>query len=136
MPGLTGEATAGGVGRHWCGHRASCRACWPPAEVNALTGALRTDRDRAMVALMVHGGLRRCEVLGLRFEHVQVGDRRVFVADGKGGHQRLVPVADAFFTTLAAYLSSERPTEAIDDHVFVVLKGPQQGSAVDRGRAR
>jgi site-specific recombinase XerD len=28
----------------------------------------------------------------------------VFVADGKGGHQRLVPVADAFFTTLAAYL--------------------------------
>ena len=98
-----------------------------PAEVSALTGALRTDRDRAMVALMVHGGLRRCEVLGLRFEHVQVGDRRVFVADGKGGHQRLVPVADVFFTTLAAYLSSERPTEAIDDHVFVVLKGPNRG---------
>ena len=98
-----------------------------PAEVSALTGALRTERDRAMVALMVHGGLRRCEVLGLRFEHVQVGDRRVFVADGKGGHQRLVPVADVFFTTLAAYLSSERPTEAIDDHVFVVLKGPNRG---------
>ena len=33
-----------------------------PSEVTALTGALRTDRDRAMVAL-IHGGLRRCEVL-------------------------------------------------------------------------
>ncbi|HON76283.1 MAG TPA: tyrosine-type recombinase/integrase [Dermatophilaceae bacterium] len=98
-----------------------------PVEVAALTGALRTDRDRAMVALMVHGGLRRCEVLGLRFEHVQVGDRRVFVADGKGGHQRLVPVADVFFTMLASYLTRERPKESVDDHVFVVLKGPHRG---------
>ena len=37
-----------------------------PAEVDALTAALRTHRDRAMVAAMVLGGLRRCEVLGLR----------------------------------------------------------------------
>jgi integrase len=43
-----------------------------PAEVDALTGALRTHRDRAMVAAMVLGGLRRCEVLGLR-----LGDLRV-----------------------------------------------------------
>ncbi|MDO5500889.1 MAG: tyrosine-type recombinase/integrase [Propionibacteriaceae bacterium] len=98
-----------------------------PAEVVALTGALRTDRDRAMVALMVHGGLRRCEVLGLRFEDVHVGDRRVFIAEGKGGHQRLVPVADLFFTTLAGYLSRERPQQADHDQVFVVLKGPNRG---------
>lgn len=98
-----------------------------PQEVTALTGALRTDRDRAMVALMVHGGLRRCEVLGLRFEHVHVGDRRVLVAEGKGGHQRLVPVADVFFSVLASYLARERPSEVGCDHVFVVLKGPHRG---------
>ncbi len=98
-----------------------------PGEVTALTAALRTDRDRAMVALMLHGGLRRCEVLGLRFEDVHVGDRRVFVVDGKGGHQRLVPVADLFFTTLATYLARERPKDSVDDHVFVVLKGPNRG---------
>lgn len=62
-----------------------------------------------MVALMLHGGLRRCEVLGLRFEDVQVGDRRVFVAEGKGGHQRLVPVSAVFFTALSSYLATERP---------------------------
>lgn len=101
-----------------------------PVEVTALTGALRSDRDRAMVALMVHGGLRRCEVLGLRFEHVHVGDRRVFVADGKGGHQRLVPVADVFFTALADYLARERPAESVGDHVFVVLKGPNRGRSL------
>ena len=37
-----------------------------PAEVDALMAVLRTHRDRAMVAAMVLGGLRRCEVLGLR----------------------------------------------------------------------
>lgn len=98
-----------------------------PQEVIALSGALRTDRDRAMVALMVHAGLRRCEVLGLRFSDVYVGDRRVFVAEGKGGHQRLVPVIPGFFIALAGYLDTERPAEAADDHVFVVLKGPNRG---------
>ncbi len=43
-----------------------------PAEVDALTVALRTHRDRAMVAAMVLGGLRRCEVLGLRMEDLRV----------------------------------------------------------------
>ena len=98
-----------------------------PDEVVALTSALRTDRDRAMISLMVHAGLRRCEVLGLRFSDVHIGDRRVFIAEGKGGHQRLVPVVPAFFTLLASYLSAERPGDAVDDHVFVVLKGPTRG---------
>lgn len=98
-----------------------------PGEVNALVGALRTERDRAMIALMVHGGLRRCEVLGLRFADVHIGDRRVFVAEGKGGHQRLVPVTDVFFTALADYLAAERPAEAHSDRIFVVLKGPHRG---------
>lgn len=98
-----------------------------PAEVVALVGALRTDRDRAMVALMLHGGLRRCEVLGLRLQDVHVGDRRVFVVEGKGGHQRFVPVADVFFTTLASYLAGERPSDSVGEHVFAVLKGPNRG---------
>lgn len=51
-----------------------------PADVDALTGALRTHRERAMVAAMVLGGLRRCEVLGLRLEDLRVAERRVFIA--------------------------------------------------------
>jgi integrase/recombinase XerD len=63
-----------------------------PTEVRALLAALRHFRDRAMVEAMVLGGLRRCEVLGLRLEDLQPAQRRVFIADGKGGHQRLVPI--------------------------------------------
>jgi site-specific recombinase XerD len=95
--------------------------------VDALTGALRTYRDRAMVAAMVLGGLRRCEVLGLRLEDLRVAERRVFIADGKGGRQRLVPVSRRFFDHVAAYLEDERPADAATEFVFVVLKGQRRG---------
>jgi integrase/recombinase XerD len=80
-----------------------------PGEVAALLGALRTERDRAMVQAMVLGGLRRCEVLGLRLEDLHLGEWRVFIVDGKGGHQRLVPVSHTFFATVASYMNAERP---------------------------
>jgi integrase/recombinase XerD len=98
-----------------------------PAEVDALTTALRTHRDRAMVAAMVLGGLRRCEVLGLRLEDLRFGERRVFIAEGKGGHQRLIPVSPRFFAEVSAYLDAERPAGVLTDRVFVVLKGPRHG---------
>jgi integrase/recombinase XerD len=98
-----------------------------PAEVDALMGALRSERDRATVQAMVLGGLRRCEVLGLRLEDVRAAERRVFVADGKGGRQRLIPVSARFFSSLARYLDCERPPETVTDRVFVVLKGSRRG---------
>jgi site-specific recombinase XerD len=98
-----------------------------PAEVDALMTVLRTHRDRAMVEAMLLGGLRRCEVLGLRLGDVKVGERRLFIAEGKGGHQRIVPISPRFFATLARYLDSERPADPVTDHVFLVLKGPNRG---------
>ena len=98
-----------------------------PVEVDTLTAALRTHRDRAMVAAMVLGGLRRCEVLGLHLSDLRAAERRVFIADGKGGHQRLVPVSGRFFTEVAAYLDLERPPRPGTDAVFVALKGPTRG---------
>jgi site-specific recombinase XerD len=99
-----------------------------PGEVIAVLAALRRWRDRAMVEAMVLGGLRRSEVLGLRFEDLRVGERRVFVADGKGGHQRWVPMSPRFFASVGEYLAQERPTSGADHEVvFVVLKGPHRG---------
>ena len=98
-----------------------------PAEVDRLVAALRTQRDRAMVAAMLLAGLRRCEVLGLRLVDVQVADHRLVITEGKGGHHRVVPVANRFFDALGAYLHDERPANARTDRVFVVLKGPRRG---------
>jgi integrase len=98
-----------------------------PAEVDALLGALRTHRDRAMVLAMLLGGLRRCEVLGLRLRDVNVGERRVHITCGKGGRERIVPVSTRFFAALGEYLELERPAEATTEACFVVLKGPRRG---------
>lgn len=98
-----------------------------PDEVDALLASLRRWRDRAMVEAMLLGGLRRCEVLGLRMEDLRLGEGRVFIHQGKGGHQRLVPISARFFRSLARYLENERPPVADPTAVFVVLKGPRRG---------
>ncbi len=80
-----------------------------------------------MFQAMVLGGLRRCEVLGLRLEDLDGAHRQVFIAEGKGGHQRRIPISARWFTTVADYLRRERPEEAATDPLFVVLKGPRRG---------
>ena len=106
-----------------------------PDEADALLGALRTHRDRAMVLAMLLGGLRRCEVLGLRLCDVRPGEKRLFIAEGKGWHQRIVPVSPRFFTTLASYLELERPARADGSRVRGA-EGPTSWIAVERGGAR
>ena len=51
----------------------------------------------------------------------------MFVADGKGGRQRIVPISARFFSTVAAYYDTERPRTSSTETVFVVLKGPRRG---------
>ena len=80
-----------------------------------------------MVEAMLLGGLRRCEVLGLRMEDLRLGEGRLFIHEGKGGHQRLIPVSSRFFRSLARYLELERPAVADPTAVFLALKGVRRG---------
>ena len=105
-------------------------------EVELLMAALRTDRDRAMAQAMLLGGLRRCEVLGLRLDDLRVGEWQVFIPDGKGGHERLVPISPTFFAIVADYLNAERPPDATTDRLFVSLKGPRRGHRFRRRTRR
>ena len=77
-----------------------------------------------MFEAMVFGGLRRCEVLGLRLRDLD--ERQVFIVEGKGGHQRRIPISSRWFDTLSEYLRHERP-DTETDRVFVVLKGQRRG---------
>ena len=97
-----------------------------PDEIDALMGALRTERDRAMTQAMVLGGLRRCEVLGLGLGDLRLGEWRGLIREGKGGHERLVPLSPTFFATVARYMDRERP-DTTSDALFVALKGARRG---------
>lgn len=53
----------------------------------------RSDRERAIVWLMVGLGLRRVEVATIRWEDYDERGRTIHIT-GKGGHQRVLPVPD------------------------------------------
>jgi integrase/recombinase XerC len=107
----------------------------PLAEVEAFLSDLGTHRDRAMVLLMLLGGLRAAEVRGLLLANVDVGRRQVRVL-GKGGRERVVPVDRPFFAELTAYLREERPTDCACVHCFVVLRGPTAGQPLTEAGMR
>jgi site-specific recombinase XerD len=81
-------------------------------------------RDQALVAVMLHGGLRAGEVRDLRLPDIvlgaQLGDSasgEVRVRSGKGDKDRAVPANSALRAALRDYLAV-RPLSA-DDHVFL-----------------
>jgi integrase/recombinase XerC len=106
-----------------------------PDDVAIFLADLGTHRDRAVVLLMVLGGLRCAEVRSLRLADVDQGRRRVRVV-GKGNKERVVPVDRAFFVELAVYLRSERPPGLTTAECFVVLRGPTAGSALTEAGVR
>ena len=64
-------------------------------------------RERVIVLLGVQAGLRRAELAGLDVADVALAARTVTVRRGKGGHSRVVPLAEEAAREVAAYLSSE-----------------------------
>lgn len=87
-------------------------------DVRAFLADLQTHRDRAILLVMVFGGLRASEVRSLQLRDVDMGLRRVRVV-GKGGRERTVPVDGAFFSECATYISTERPPGCATAECFV-----------------
>jgi integrase len=75
---------------------------------------------------MLFCGLRSLEVLRLRIADVNVSDRRLRV-HGKGNRERMLPLSDELLQALNDYIRLERPSDAMDDSLFVVLQGRRRG---------
>jgi site-specific recombinase XerD len=95
-------------------------------QVGAFMRSLRRYRDLAIVYLMLFCGLRSREVLGLRTSDVNIFDRRLRV-HGKGGRERMLPLPEGLLQVLTDYSRLERPSEAVDGPLFVVLQGKRRG---------
>jgi integrase/recombinase XerC len=104
-------------------------------DVSLFLAGLGSHRDRAIVLAMLLGGLRVGEVRRLLLADVDQGRRQLRVV-GKGGRERVVPVDEAFFAELAAYLARERPPGLATLECFVVLHGPSAGRALTEAGMR
>lgn len=102
-------------------------------QTTALLEALRCKRDRAMILLMLHGGLRPGEVLNLHLEDISYARRRVTIryrtdhpkgVRTKSRTERVVDLHQA--ETLQAvndYIMHERPQDTESTYVFLVGGG-------------
>jgi integrase len=108
-----------------------------PEAVEALVAAARSSRDRALLLVMVEGGLRPGEALGLCLDDIAYGKRRVIIRHrddhprgvrAKSRTERVVDLHEGpALAALSAYVMNERPAEAITPLIFVVGAGPRRG---------
>jgi integrase/recombinase XerD len=66
-------------------------------------------RDRTMLEVLWSTGLRMNELLTLKEEDVRFGQGLLFVREGKGGKQRLIPIGASALQWLRGYLADVRP---------------------------
>ena len=77
-------------------------------------------RDRAMLEMLYSTGLRRTELATVRVQDVDLKGATVFVRQGKGGYQRLVPVGARALKWLDKYIHEVRHLffVGVDTHVL------------------
>lgn len=66
-------------------------------------------RDRAIIEVLYSTGLRRAELIGLSLADVNERQGVVFVRHGKGGKDRVVPIAERALAWLCKYRDEVRP---------------------------
>src|SRR6266568_3528044 len=99
-------------------------------QVNMLLESLSLKRDKAMLLLMLHGGLRPGEVLTLQLGDIQYGRKRVVIryrtdhpkrARTKSRTERVVDLLQPeTLQAVSEYVMHERPADASSPYVFLV----------------
>ena len=88
-------------------------------------GWRRTGRlDLAWFLLMLHCGLRTCEVRSLRMEDIDWTARRIRIEQSKGLKDRIVYLSPDSLTALQAYLEVSGVKEVLPDFLFIYRHKP------------
>lgn len=85
-----------------------------PAEARRILEAARPEtplaqRDRALLEVFYATGIRRDELRHLRPEDIDFEQELLRVNEGKGGHERIVPMGAVAARCLETYLNAVRP---------------------------
>lgn len=80
--------------------------------------------DLAWFLLMLHSGLRTCEVRALRFEQLDLEHRRMRIEQSKGLKDRVVFLTEASVAALQSYLQVRGPRAELPPQVFIYAHKP------------
>lgn len=78
-------------------------------------------RNHALLATILFAGLRRKEVLGLHVVDVNLEGRSIFVREGKGDKERVVPMGPGLIKALSTYADARRRANKTCPQFFTSL---------------
>lgn len=97
-----------------------------------LFAALRSNRDRAVLALAVSNGARASEILGMRAADVDWGEQLVRVYRKGTRAAQWLPASPEAFIWLRLYLADLGVPLEADDHVWQTLRRRDRGKGLQR----
>lgn len=80
-------------------------------------------RNHAIFSMFVFSGLRKSELLNLRFTDVDITNLSIFVRQGKGRKDRIVPITFTLAESLTRYLAERKRLGKTSMHFFTSLQG-------------
>jgi len=83
-------------------------------------------RDRAILETLYSTGMRRLELATLKLHHLDLDRGTVFISQGKGQKDRMIPIGERAAAWVAKYLNESRPSLAAapdDGTVFLSNAG-------------
>ncbi len=78
-------------------------------------------RNYALLRLMIYTGLRRAEVVALRWDDIDFEDQLVIVRQGKGGKERIAAIADMTDDTIESLYALWEVQTGAYDHIFPTM---------------
>lgn len=92
-------------------------------ELDALRGACKNERERAMVEVLISSGIRVEELSNINIFDVDLNRLSVHVREGKGSKERVTYITEVCAMHLRKYLASRRDTSQA---LFVSLRKKEQ----------
>lgn len=74
-------------------------------EIHEIILAAGTERDRCIVKMLAHTGIRRFELAQLDVRDLDFDKRLIHIREGKGGKERIVPMTKELTSDLRIYLT-------------------------------
>lgn len=84
-------------------------------QVKSLLNAIHDDIDLAWILLMLHSGLRTCEIRNLKINDIDLSRRTIFIRESKNQRERMVYLSPPAVETLQGYLLKR---ENSTDYIF------------------
>jgi len=80
-------------------------------------------RNHAIFSTFIFAGLRKQELLRLKYADVDIDNLTIFIRQGKGGKDRIIPINYVLAQTLKKYLEERKRLNKTNSEFFTSLRG-------------